>query len=53
MKIREITKDEFQKISEAEKTYFQNGVVFDERTDNLIAFEKLEENNTFSFWVVS
>lgn len=53
MEIREITKDEFQKISKAEKTYFQNGVIFDERNDNLIAFERLEENNTFSFWVVS
>lgn len=47
----EITKSEFDKISEQEENYFQNSCVFNEDTDNLIAFMDLYDNK-FSYWKV-
>jgi hypothetical protein len=41
----EISKEEFQSLSELSWTYFSNGVVYDNYSDDVIAFEK---NN--SFW---
>lgn len=38
MKINEITPEEWQKLNLAENTYFCSGCLFDEKTDNLIAF---------------
>jgi hypothetical protein len=39
MKLKEITLDEFNRLcSDDDKTYFSNGCIFDEDTDNLIAF---------------
>ena len=39
MKLQEITLDEFNRLCPGNnKTYFSNGCIFDEETDNLIAF---------------
>jgi hypothetical protein len=38
MKLKEITLDEFNRLSPGNNTYFSNGCIFDEETDNLIAF---------------
>lgn len=37
--LKQITKDAFEKIGCSEETYFVNGCFFDEKTDNLVAFE--------------
>lgn len=52
MKVKRITKKEYQEISELKDTYFLNSVVFDEKNDNVLAFENLEADNTFSYWKV-
>lgn len=51
MKLKEITKTEFEEISHRYNTYFQNGVIFDNLTDNVIAFENLE-GEKFTYWKV-
>ena len=38
MTCKEITVAEFNRICETSNTYFSNGCIFDEETDNLIAF---------------
>ena len=39
MKLKEITLGEYNRLcGNNEKTYFSNGCIFDEDTDNLIAF---------------
>ena len=52
MSIVEISKIEIQKISENDKTYFLNGVVFENATDNVVAFEQLIGEN-FTYWKVT
>lgn len=51
MKLKEITKAEFIEISNTYDTYFQNGVIFSDLTDNVIAFENLEGEN-LTYWEV-
>lgn len=51
MKLKEITKSEFEEISNKYNTYFQNGVIFDDLTDNVVAFENLEYEK-FTYWKV-
>lgn len=51
MTIKQITKTEYVEISDKETTYFVNGCIFDEETDNLLAFEKLQDE-TFTYWQV-
>ena len=48
---KEITKAEFIEISNTYDTYFQNGVIFSDLTDNVIAFENLEGEN-FTYWKI-
>ena len=43
MKVIEITVAEWNELNYRENTYFANGCVFDERTDNLIAFGWYED----------
>lgn len=38
MKLVEITPEEMDKLDMSEKTYFSNGVLFDDETDNVVAF---------------
>lgn len=38
MKLKEITFDEFNRLCSGNNTYFSNGCILDEDTDNLIAF---------------
>lgn len=52
MSIIEISKIEFQKISENDKTYFLNGVIFENATDNVVALEQLNGEN-FTYWKVT
>lgn len=49
MKIKEITKDCFDKLSKAGYTYFQNGCGFDLDTENLLAFVHSENNEFHCF----
>lgn len=49
--LKQITKDAFEKIGCNEDTYFVNGCFFDERTDNLIAFE-LNTHRGFKYYKV-
>lgn len=52
MTFKQITKTEYDELSNKETTYFVNGCIFDEETDNLLAFEKLEDE-TFTYWELS
>lgn len=38
MSLEEITQKDFQRLSEKEDTYFQNGVIFNNVSNNVIAF---------------
>lgn len=49
--LKQITKDAFEQIGCNENTYFVNGCFFDERTDNLIAFE-LYTHRGFKYYKV-
>jgi hypothetical protein len=49
--LKQITKDAFEQIGCSEDTYFVNGCFFDERTDNLIAFE-LYTHRGFKYYKV-
>lgn len=51
MKLKEIIKTEFIEMSNLSDTYFQNGVIFDDLTDNVIAFENIE-GEKFTYWEV-
>ena len=51
MKLKKITKTEFMALSKKEEYYYQNGVIFDEIDDNVIAFENIEGEN-FTYWEV-
>lgn len=44
MKIIEITSEEFERINKEESIYFQNGVLFNDDTDNVVAFERYESD---------
>lgn len=43
MTCKEITVAEWNELNYREDTYFANGCVFDEKTDNLIAFSWYED----------
>lgn len=43
MEVIEITVNEWNKLNFDSKNYFSNGCVFDEETDNLIAFSFYED----------
>ena len=43
MKVIEITEAEWNQLNYQNNTYFCNGCVFDEETDNLIAFSWYED----------
>lgn len=49
--LKQITKDAFEKIGCNKDTYFVNGCFFDERTDNLVAFE-LQTHRGFKYYKV-
>lgn len=38
MKLEEITQKDFQRLSEKDDAYFQNGVIFSSVTNNVVAF---------------
>ncbi len=42
MKVKEISVNDWDNLNFLEDTYFCNGCVFDEKTDNLIAFSWYE-----------
>lgn len=42
MKVKEISVNDWDNLNFSEDTYFCNGCVFDEKTDNLIAFSWYE-----------
>lgn len=46
MKIIEITREEFKFINKKKSIYFQNGVLFNDDTDNVVAFERYESDQT-------
>lgn len=50
MTIIEITEQEFWKLSKLKDTYFQNGCIFLKENDNLLAFQIIKEDNTFTYW---
>ena len=52
IRLIQITKEVFESLSNKESTYFVNGVIFDEATDNVVAFENLENGKTFTYWKV-
>ena len=52
IRLIQITKEVFESLSRKESTYFVNGVIFDEATDNVVAFENLENGKTFTYWKV-
>lgn len=52
IRLIKITKEVFESLSRKESTYFGNGVIFDEATDNVVAFENLENDKTFTYWKV-
>ena len=52
IRLIQITKEVFESLSKKESTYFVNGVIFDETTDNVVAFENLENGKTFTYWKV-
>lgn len=52
IRLIQITKEVFESLSKKESTYFVNGVIFDEATDNVVAFENLENGKTFTYWKV-
>lgn len=52
IRLIQITKEVFESLSKKESTYFVNGVIFDEATDNVVAFENLENEKTFTYWKV-
>ena len=52
IRLIQITKEVFESLSKKESTYFVNGVIFDEATDNVVAFENLENGRTFTYWKV-
>ena len=43
MTCKEITVAEWNELDHREDTYFANGCIFDEKTDNLIAFSWYED----------
>lgn len=43
MEVIEITLDEWNRLNMSEDTYFANGCLFDEKTDNLVAFAHYED----------
>ena len=50
----EISRSEFLTLSNLSSTYFQNGVIFDNDNDDVIAFEKMDfgNNNALTYWKV-
>ena len=50
IRLIQITKEVFESLSKKESTYFVNVVIFDEATDNVFAFENLENGKTFTYW---
>ena len=51
LELKEITKEQFDEISNREGNYFQNSCVFNYDSDNLLAFMDLYDNR-FSYWEV-
>jgi hypothetical protein len=51
LELKEITKEQFDEISNREGNYFQNSCVFNYDSDNLLAFMDLYDNK-FSYWKV-
>ena len=47
MSVVEITGEEFGKLCERADIYFANGCLFDEETDNLVAFERYESGFSY------
>ena len=47
--VKQITEDNFCKLL-SEKNYLQNNIVFDKSNNNIIAFQLVEHDNTFSYW---
>lgn len=50
IKVKQITEDNFCKLFYG-KNYFQNNVVYD-YLDNVLAFQLVEHDNTFSYWEI-
>ena len=55
MKLIEITEAEYNRLGDPLNTYFSNGCIFDEETDNLIAFSwyasaQKQQVNTTRWW---
>ena len=48
IKVKQITEDNFCKLF-SKKNYLQNNIVFDKQ-NNIIAFQLVEHDNTFSYW---
>jgi hypothetical protein len=45
MKLREISKNEFESLFDTDLYYFVNGCAFEEDTDNIVAFEWFTGDN--------
>lgn len=56
MTLKKITKEEFEKLQyNWQKNYFANGAIWDEKTDNLIAFPKytqIEDEEVEEFYKI-
>ena len=52
IRLIQITKEVFESLSKKDSTYFVNGVLFDEATDNVVAFEHLANGKSFTYWKV-
>ena len=48
IKVKQITEDSFCKLF-SKKNYLQNNIVFDKQ-NNILAFQLVEHDNTFSYW---
>lgn len=49
IKVKQIEEVNFCKLLN-EKNYLQNNIVFDKSNNNIIAFQLVEHDNTFSYW---
>lgn len=55
MTLKKITKEEFEKLEYNMKNYFANGAIWEEETDNLIAFPKytkIEDEEVEEFYKI-
>lgn len=51
MKLKEISKTEFLELVDLNDIYYRNGILFNILNDEVVAFEKIEDDNS-SYWII-